>query len=290
MKILIFGAKGLIGRSLFFQLKEHAIEVKGTVRNKEDKELLNLPDSEDILVTGTVSCDSNIIDLIKDFNPDLVINCLGITKHVSEIHKSHQMIDINSKFPHFLSNLTDLLDFRLINFSTDCIFSGNRGNYKEDDLSDAEDLYGKSKYLGEITDNDRALTLRTSFIGHSAHSNLGLIDWFLSSTEEVKGFSNAIYTGLTTHEIGNFIISKVLNSSELSGLYNLSGKKIDKFNLLKLVKQIYHTEIEIKEDTSIKIDRSLDSSKIKALTGYEAPSWEEQILFLNETFKKQTKE
>lgn len=289
MKILILGAKGLIGKSLFFQFKEKGYKVRGTIREKEDEKFFNSHSSEGLVITGNVNCDNDIIDLISDFKPDLIINCLGITKHVSEIHKSHQLIEINSKLPHFLSSLSDPLDFRLINFSTDCIFSGKRGNYKENDLSDAEDLYGRSKYLGEITENDRVLTLRTSFIGHSAQSKLGLIDWFLSSTGEVKGFSNAIYTGLTTLEVGNFLINNVLNSPDLSGLYNLSGEKIDKFNLLKLVKQIYDKDIEIKEDSSVKIDRSLDSSKIKALTGYEAPSWKDQILLMNNTFKQQAK-
>ena len=289
MKILIFGAKGLIGRSLFFQFKEQGYIVKGTIRNKEDRKFFNSQTFEDLVITGDVNCDSNIIGLISNFKPDLIINCLGITKHVSGIHKSHQLIEINSQFPHFLSNHADLLDFRLINFSTDCIFSGKRGNYKENDYSDAEDLYGKSKYLGEIAENNRVLTLRTSFIGHSAQSKLGLIDWFLSSNGKVKGFSNAIYTGLTTLEIGNFLINNVLNSPELSGLYNLSGQKIDKFNLLKLVKEIYDKDIEINEDVSVRIDRSLDSSKIRSITGYEAPIWKDQILLMYDTFKKKAK-
>ena len=289
MKILIFGAKGLIGRGLFLQFLDLGFEVVGTLRDINDREFFNSQTQDKLKITGDISCNQEVIELIEEIKPEVIINCLGITKHVSEIFKPNQLIEINSQFPHFLSHLSSKFSFRLINFSTDCIFSGLKGDYQEDDLSDAKDLYGKSKYLGEISDNERVLTLRTSFVGHSAHSKLGLIDWFLSSTDQVRGFSKAIYTGLTTKEIGNFLVQYIFENTELNGLYNLSGPKISKFNLLTLVKEIYNLDIEILIDSKISIDRSLNSSKIKLATGYEPPSWESQILELNQVYSEENR-
>ena len=286
MKILIFGAKGLIGRSLFNQLRRAGYDVIGTIRHKDDISFFDHKDSRFLEITGEIKCDNFIIKLIEKVKPAIIINCLGITKHVSGNFKTHQLIEINSQFPHFLSFFANDLDYRMISFGTDCVFSGKKGDYTENDISDAEDLYGKSKFLGEVYDSERVLPLRTSFVGHSAQSQLGLIDWFLSASGSVKGFKRAIYTGLTTIELGNFLMNYIFENNNLSGLYNLSGPKITKYDLLKLVKKTYSIDTNIEPEEDIFIDRSLDSSKLRAKTNYSSPSWEETILEMFEDFNK----
>jgi len=179
--------------------------------------------------------------------------------------------------PHRLAKLCSLAEARLIHISTDCVFDGRKGMYKEEDISDAEDLYGKSKYIGEVHSLSHVVTLRTSIIGHELNSHSSLVDWFLSQRDSVKGYKQAIFSGLPTVELADVIRKFVINNVNLRGLYHVSSSPIDKHSLLCLIASTYSVDNEIAIDDKVKIDRSLDSSKFQREAGYTAPVWEELI-------------
>jgi dTDP-4-dehydrorhamnose reductase len=184
--------------------------------------------------------------------------------------------------PHRLEKICALAGARLIHVSTDCVFSGRKGGYLETDLSDAEDLYGKSKFIGELHDLTHAITLRTSIIGHELNSNNALVDWFLSQEGEVKGYTKAIFTGLPTVELARVMKDFVLPHPELHGLYHVSAKPIDKFSLLTLVAEIYGKQIGIRQDEKVRIDRSLNSTRFTQATGYVAPAWPDLVKMMHQ--------
>jgi dTDP-4-dehydrorhamnose reductase len=157
------------------------------------------------------------------------------------------------------------------------VFSGRTGNYVEDDPSDALDLYGRSKFLGE-TVGEGGLTIRSSIIGHELEGTTGLVEWFLSQQgARVDGYRRAIFSGFTTHEMAR-IVSKVLTEHpELSGTLQVSAERINKYDLLTLIRQAYGLDIEIVPDDTVQIDRSLDSTRFRRLTGYAPPSWPQMI-------------
>lgn len=276
-KILIIGASGLIGNSLFkyFSTKKD-IFVFGTIRSPKDfKVQSNFDNSK--LFTGVDLENKNDLEKIFDkVLPDVVINCAGITSGSKEIENYYRVITLNSLLPHYLSNLSVRYKARLIQISTDCVFSGSKGNYAEGDYPDALDLYGRSKSLGEVTYLN-AITLRTAAVGHEVNSSRGLVDWFLSQKGSVKGYKNCTFSGLTTIEIGRVIYEYILFNSNLVGLYHLSADAISKYDFLLLIKDIYNKDINIMPDYKIIINRSLDSSSFKKATGFLPKSWVSMI-------------
>jgi dTDP-4-dehydrorhamnose reductase len=209
--------------------------------------------------------------------PNLIINCVGLIKQISESQNPIQAISINSLLPHRLTALSKLIDARLIHISTDCVFSGNLGGYKESDVPDAEDLYGRSKLLGEIN-SENTITIRTSIIGHEPNSqSRSLVDWFISQRNPVSGYVNAIFSGLPCVELAMIIRDFVLPSNELHGLFHISSEPINKFELLKLIAQVYDLDTHIYPDRSLCINRSLDSSKFSNATGYRPKKWVDLI-------------
>ena len=197
-------------------------------------------------------------------------------KQLSDANDPLIALPINSLFPHMLARCCAEHGARVIHMSTDCVFSGSKGGYLEDDITDAHDLYGVSKRLGEV-DYPNAVTLRTSIIGHELNGNRSLIDWFLSQDGSVKGFTEAIFSGLPTVEIARIIKNYVIPNEELCGVYHVSADPINKYDLLNMVAIIYGHKAEIIKDDNFKIDRSLDSSRFRALTGFKPATWHEMI-------------
>jgi dTDP-4-dehydrorhamnose reductase len=200
-----------------------------------------------------------------------------LIKQLADAKNPLTALPINAMFPHRLASLCALVGARLIHISTECVFSGRKGMYVEGDVSDAEDLYGKSKFIGELNDSIHAITLRTSIIGHELDSSESLLDWFLSQKGSTKGYVKAIFSGLPTIELTRVIKEYVIPMPELNGLYHVSTAPIDKLSLLKLVAGAYQKEIEIVPDDRIRIDRSLDSTQFQQTTGYVPPSWPELV-------------
>lgn len=277
----------MLGHALFKHFfNKESYSVTGTVRSSSELQQYFTAEEADCLISGVDA--ENFDSIIRAFElakPDVVINSIGIIKHLPEAKDYYKSILVNSLLPQRLAKLAAVASARLIQISTDCVFDGVLGNYKESDLSNAEDLYGKSKYLGEV-DYPHALTIRTSIIGHELKSNISLVDWFLTQHNPVNGYTNAIYTGLPTYELADIIESHVLPNPELKGLYHVSADPINKYDLLCLVSRIYNKDITINPFTGFVLNRALDSTKFRTETGYKPRSWHELITLMHLHFTR----
>jgi dTDP-4-dehydrorhamnose reductase len=276
-KILILGTAGMLGNTLYRYFRDvTAHDVVGASRNSICAPAMHQT-ANAVLVSGLdVENIDSLIHLLNKHRPNIVINCVGIIKQRDDADDPLTTLPINALLPHRLSELCGLIGARLIHISTDCVFSGNKGMYAEKDQPDANDLYGRSKLLGEV-ESSHAVTIRTSLIGHELNSNKSLLNWFLSQTGRVLGYRRAIFSGFPTFEIARIIDQYILPTPSLQGLTQVSADPIDKFTLLTLIKDVYGKAIEIQPDDQISIDRSLDSSRFRNLTGYMPPSWNELI-------------
>lgn len=286
MKVLIIGATGMLGYSLFSNLSDYSeLDVYGTVRSIKGKEFFFTEKLDKLITNVDVSNITELEAAIVNVKPNIVINCIGLIKQHG-ISKQHvDAISINSLLPHQIAAICDRFDAKLIHFSTDCVFTGDKGDYLECDMPDAQDLYGKSKCLGEV-DYAPHLTLRTSIIGHELSSNVSLIDWFLSQDGNTKGFSKAIFSGLPTCVIAKIIAENIIPHIDITGLYQLSVDPIDKYSLLKLVSSIYDQKIDIEESTELVIDRSLNSQRLRDKINFQVPTWDTLISAMNSDYKK----
>jgi dTDP-4-dehydrorhamnose reductase len=285
MRILILGATGMLGYSLFSNLRENEkFEVFGTVRNIVGKERYFNEGLSSIIQEVDIDILANVEGVIESIKPDVVINCIGLIKQ-HQISKQHvNAIEVNSLFPHKVAEICDKYSAKLIHFSTDCVFSGVKGGYTENCVPDALDIYGKSKCLGEV-DYSPHLTLRTSIIGHELGSKVSLVDWFLSQ-EEVKGFSRAIFSGLPTVYISWLLSEKILLRHDLQGLYHLSVGPINKYKLLNLIASEYSKKTKISKESDFSIDRSLCSNKLIDKLNLNIPSWPKLIEIMHKDYLK----
>lgn len=280
MKILILGANGMLGHSLFSNLLSYEHDVYGTVRAKENFYLQRYGKKIFYNIDFKNEKLKSIDNILQDIQPDYVINCVGVIKQKKESTENiKQNIYINSYLPHLLYDISHKNNSKFIHFSTDCVFSGKKGGYIESDSPDARDSYGLTKYLGEVT-NKNSITIRTSIIGHELESSLSLLEWFLSQTDSIKGFSNAVFSGLPTCYVAKILDEYILGKN-IFGLYHLSVDPIDKYTLLSLVSKIYDKKINIIKDYSFKIDRSLCSKKLSIDSGYTYEDWNELINFMH---------
>ncbi|WP_446470096.1 dTDP-4-dehydrorhamnose reductase family protein [Xenorhabdus stockiae] len=285
-KILVLGASGMLGGSLFrYFSSSKNYDVLGTTRSESTASLIKQLGFKNIISDINVDNLISVENIIREFKPDFLFNCIGIIKQLDAAKNNICSIEINSLLPHKLAKLCTMHGTKLIHFSTDCVFNGKEGNYFESDLSDAVDLYGKTKHLGEVT-YDGHLTLRTSIIGHELSSNNSLIDWFLSQSNDVKGFSKAIFSGLPTCYMAEVIDKYVLPYNSLSGLRHLSVSPINKYELLNLVNLTYGKNIHIHESQDLIIDRSLNSTLFKKETGFQEENWKNLIEKMHNEYKK----
>lgn len=281
MRILILGGDGMLGHQLLKSLAPRH-ELKVTLRQDMSAYAsYNLFDSSNAYTGIDVRSPERLTEVMADFRPQAVINAVGIVKQRPTAKESIPSLEINALLPHRLSVLCRVAGARLVHLSTDCIFSGKKGNYQETDFSDAEDLYGKTKFLGEVHD-EHCLTLRTSIIGRELARNKSLLEWFLAQTGTIKGFTNAIYTGFTTLEIARIIEDMVVNHPEAFGVYQVSSNPINKYELLLLFREKLGHQIEILPDDSFHCDRSLDSTRFRRDFNYVPPTWETMIEELRE--------
>ena len=216
--------------------------------------------------------------LLEKEKPDFIINCIGIVKQRDEGKMAIPSITINSLLPHLLADWATGWNGRLIHFSTDCVFSGKKGYYSETDPSDAEDLYGKSKFLGEVADRPNALTLRTSIIGRELNNFKSLLEWFLAQKgKQVKGFKKVIYSGVTTNHIAKLVGDLINDHPSLSGLFQVTAPAINKYDLLSRLRAAYKLDVEIVADDTEVSDRSMIGKRFYEATGYTEPFWDELI-------------
>ena len=276
MRILIIGGNGMLGHQLFKHVKDRH-ETRVTLRQEitayEEYSLfssLNAYDGIDVRATDQLE------EVFDDFQPEVVVNAVGIIKQLPSAHESIPSIEINALFPHQLALLCQKNIARLILLSTDCVFSGQKGNYREEDPADAQDLYGRTKFLGEITEK-HCLTLRTSMIGQELSHKKSLLEWFLAQEGSVKGFKGAIFSGFTTEELSRIIEMIVTQYPAASGVYHVSSDPISKYDLLMMIKKGLKLSVKIVADDSFKCDRSLDSGKFRREFRYNPPAWEEMV-------------
>lgn len=274
-KVLILGSNGLLGNTLLRYFLRKKINVKGVLKNKK-KNMLQVSNyyfSGNLIKNNKIYI-KNIEKILKNYNPDFVINCIGITKVKRVSNKTH--ILINSLLPKKLNILCNKNNIRLVHFSTDCVFDGSKGFYNEKSKPNAKDIYGISKYKGEFN-TKKAIIFRTSMIGHSIIRNNGLLEWFLNQ-KKIRGFANAYFSGPTALEIAKILYKYVINKNIIkNGIFHLGVNRISKYDLLNLINNIYKRKIIIKKNFNFKVNRSLNSNKFYKKTKYKIPTWKRLI-------------
>jgi len=277
MRVLILGGAGMLGHRLWQVFRER-FETYVTVRKPvyvyrrfgifDEKRMIGGLDVQNMDI---------VIQAFQGVRPDVVINAVGIIKQLKEAQDPTVSIAINSLLPHRLANLCSACGARFIHISTDCVFSGRKGSYTEEDVSDAEDLYGRTKYLGEVG-TEGAITVRTSIIGRELETTSGLVEWFLSQEgKKVQGFTRALYTGFTALALADVLMDVMVNQVDLSGVWQISSEPIAKYDLLTLIRDEYKLHIDIEPYDEFVCDRRLDSTKYRNTTGFVPPPWPDMI-------------
>ncbi|MFX3624579.1 MAG: dTDP-4-dehydrorhamnose reductase family protein [Ectobacillus sp.] len=275
MKVLILGGRGMAGHMItaYFQ-KKPEYHVFYTSREAND------PDGIYLDVTNS----KKLEELIDTLKPDIIINCVGILNDFAT-RNPKLAFQINSLLPHQLAKLAERYQGKLIHISTDCVFSGEKGDYTEDDLPDGTSVYAQSKQLGEIM-NDKHLTVRTSIIGPELKENgIGLFLWFMKQTGKIKGYEKVLWNGVTTLELAKALEAMIQHN--VAGLYHLGSRtKISKLTLLKLLQEIYEkTDVDIIPDSAIVLDRTIKSTRTDFQ--YTVPSYRDMLLELKNWMKQQ---
>ena len=267
MKVLVLGGDGMLGHELYRELRDQH-ETRVTIRSQS---------SEAHVFAGVeVRGSSRIEEVIAQFRPAAVVNCIGIVKQRPESEEAIASIEVNALLPHRLAIACRAAGARLVQLSTDCVFSGEKGRYREEDRPDPVDVYGRSKLLGETT-GEGALTLRTSMIGLGLNRKTSLVDWFLAQKGSVRGYRKAIFSGLTTRELSRVIRMILEKHPQASGLYHLSAAPIDKYTLLVKLRERLGTSSEIVPVDEPRIDRSLDSTRFRRVFSYQPPEWDAML-------------
>lgn len=276
-KVLILGATGMLGHKLVQCLSAH-FDVCSTIRGSFDNVERYGIFRRDRIIENVDATDAAILEkVVMETVPDIVINAIGVVKQVPSAKDVITTLELNSILPQRLAILSKKLGFRLILFSTDCVFDGGRGMYTEQDTPNALDLYGKSKQLGEVS-QENVLTIRSSIIGRELSTSHSLVEWFLSNRGgRVFGYTTAIYSGFPTIVIADIIRGLIVDHPSLSGVHHIASEPINKYELLGLVDEFYDAAIEIEPSDQLVIDRSLDGSAFNSLTGFQPEDWPTMI-------------
>ena len=278
-RIVILGAGGLIGHKLFERLRPRFGDVTAVLHGTRERFAgIGLFDGEDVIQNVDVRNFDRLTGILHALNPDVVLNCAGITKRRPEVNDPVHTISVNSLFPHYLANWAGENGKRVIHFSTDCVFNGKLGNYTEESPTTGEDAYGRTKALGEI-DYPHTLTIRSSFVGRELSVHSELLDWFLQQRgKTIKGFTNAFYTGISTLEMARIVGDIIEHHPELGGLHQLSVQEpISKYDLLCLARDAFEYDTEIIPDGDFVIKPTLNSEKLRAAIPLDLPSWPEMM-------------
>jgi dTDP-4-dehydrorhamnose reductase len=282
--VLILGASGMLGHTLMRELdRSEDQEVFGTVRSVHQNVDKFPNHMTERIFSGIDATNMNaVIDLLAHLKPEVVVNCIGVIKQDPAISDAVNTIALNALFPHLLDRECARIGTRLIHISTDCVFSGKTGGYIETDNPDPTDFYGRSKLLGEVT-SPSSLTLRTSIIGHELGSTRSLLDWFLNQSGAVKGFTRAIYSGITTTEFADLLTSVIFRRTDLVGLLHVASTPISKYELLSVIANEYKWTGQLVAFDEYVCDRSLSADALFATTGYRPPSWRQMIVEMHQS-------
>jgi dTDP-4-dehydrorhamnose reductase len=276
IEILVLGGTGMLGHKMFQRLRERfprtCCTIRGSLRDAAH-EHIELLHGGNVLEHVDAADYGSLGSLLRDLQPEVIVNCVGIVKQRPEAREALPSIQLNSLLPHQLAATCSAWGGRLIHISTDCVFNGRRGGYCETDITDAEDLYGRSKALGE-TVAVNALTLRTSMIGRELFQFQSLLEWFLAQEHAaVRGYRRAMFSGTTTNELAAVVGDIIKDHRELTGLYQVTGPTVSKCELLSLLRDAYSLDVEITPDDEFFCDRSMSGEKFCEETGYVSPEW-----------------
>ena len=286
MRVLILGGDGMLGHRLFLHLRGRH-ETRVTLRRElAAYDRYGLFGPAEAYAEVDARDRDRLVEVMADFHPEAVVNAVGIVKQREMAEEAIPSLEINALLPHRLASLCRLAGARLVHVSTDCVFSGRRGTYTEDDFPDAEDLYGRTKFLGEVG-GPNCVTLRTSIIGLELSRKSGLIEWFLAQRGEIRGFTRAVYSGLTTAEMSRVIERVLVQHPDLSGVWQVASEPVSKYDLLlRLAEFLGRTDVRITPDDSVRIDRSLSAAAFERATGYVAPGWDEMLKELGDEVRR----
>lgn len=277
MRVLILGGDGMLGHQLLRELAplhETRVTLRQPLAAYRAFGLFNARNAFDGVEAREPAALSRVL---ADFRPDAVVNAIGIVKQRADGKDGVLSVEVNSIFPHLLSRLCGAHGARLVHLSTDCVFSGRKGNYVETDPADPVDVYGFSKLLGEV-DRPRALTLRTSMIGRELSRKTGLLEWFLSQRGRmIRGYRKAIFTGFSTAELARIIGRLLAQHPAAAGIYHVASAPISKFDLLSRLNRRLRLGVEIAPDDEFACDRSLDAARFGSAFGYTPPGWDEMV-------------
>jgi dTDP-4-dehydrorhamnose reductase len=277
LRVLILGGSGMLGHKLW-QVAAERFDAYATLRQAQVPAALRRV-FDPARVVGRVSAEDfdGVARAFAAVRPEVVVNCVGVVKQDAAAKDPLTAITVNALFPHRLTALAGAARARLIHLSTDCVFSGRKGGYREEDAPDAEDLYGRTKLLGEVG-GPNCLTLRTSMVGRELAGSHGLVEWFLSQEgKTVRGFKRAVFSGFTTRALAEIISDIIAEHRALEGVFHVAAEPVNKFDLLSLVKRVYGANVEIEPDETFACDRSLRAERFREATGIRAPAWPEMI-------------
>ena len=277
MRVLILGGDGMLGHRLLEELSndhEVAVTLRQDLKAYGGFGLFCAENSYD----RTEARDTQrLVDVLAAARPQVVVNAIGIVKQREASRDVVQSLELNALLPHRLARLCQATGARLIHISTDCVFAGDRGGYREDDMADALDLYGQTKHLGEV-DEPGCLTLRTSIIGLELSRKKSLIEWYLAQSGTISGYTQAVFSGLTTWELARVIRMVIERHPALHGIFQVVSQRISKYELLRrLTETLRRQDVSVLPDESFHCDRSLLGDRFAAATGYQAPSWDEML-------------
>lgn len=292
---MVLGATGMLGHALFFALNRvPGYQVWGTVRKIPAGPGLP-PFLQEAGQAGRLIAEVDAYDFpsvasaLESVKPQVVINCIGLIRHLAHGQQIWPCLEINARLPHLLLHYCQAQAVRLIHYSTDCVFDGHKGApYDEQDTPSAKDVYGLTKYLGELLQAP-ALTIRTSIIGHELRNHMSLLEWFLAQEGTVYGYEKAIYSGLPTSEQARILLEYVLPNPDLNGLYQVAGRPISKYELLKLVAEVYDKQINIIPSQAEGSNKTLAAGKFAKATGYKAPQWRQLVQDMRRQYRLQSK-
>jgi dTDP-4-dehydrorhamnose reductase len=275
MKVLILGISGLIGHNIYMQLSDR-VNVIGTLhKTKDEYANTEIFSNKNVYDNIDMSNYTLLKKMFKEENPDVIVNCVGITRRKIHNYDMDEVIYINSTLPHLLAKWSIGQNKRIIHFSTDCVFDGVEGNYLETSHTNAFDIYGKTKALGELSQNN-CLTIRSSFIGQELFDKTELLDWFLSQDgQEINGYTKALYSGVSTIYLARLVNKIIMDYPKLTGLFNLAPiKPISKYDLLSLAKEVFSVDVSIRPDDTFVHNPTLNGSKLHREIGIKVPSWD----------------
>jgi dTDP-4-dehydrorhamnose reductase len=278
MKAVVLGADGMLGHKMFDVLHSRFPTTVGTVRSDPTGSVrpwMSRYPREAFRLGLELMDLADLRTFLEDQRPEFIVNCAGIIKHRSDA-KTAPSILVNALMPHLLAEWAAAWGGRLIHFSTDCVFSGRRGNYTESDPSDAEDLYGRSKFLGEVHAGN-ALTIRMSTIGRELKNFYSLLEWFLAQRGTVQGYVKAIYSGLPTTYLAGLTARLISEMPDLSGLYQVASAPISKYDLLLKLKAAYRLDVRVEPNENFVCDRSLNGGAFACRTGWAVPAWDQLL-------------